>query len=181
MLMAQIPDTKARIAAEARLAEAQVSAAQVTQMQDGIRAHQIQAFCDGITRLAHRIDGYEQRLAAREREDQEQRELEEAQRKGEQIQLALDALEATFHPAGDLHTVEPSEPLHEEQLAASTMGDAGGVPLSYGTLPTTYVKAEGEGDLPKKLTKEVPVDPGTEPALGGAREPEARNPVGISW
>jgi hypothetical protein len=180
MLMEQIPDTKARIAAEQRLAEAQLTAQEVAELQDATRAMQVSAFCDGINRLAHRLDGYEQRQTAREQEDQEQRELEEAQRKGEQVQLALDALEATFHPAGDLHTVEPSEPQHEEQLAAS-QSDASGVPLSYGTLPTTYVKAEGEGDLPAKLTEKVPPDPGTDPELSGAREPEAKNPVGISW
>jgi hypothetical protein len=160
------------------LAEAQLTAQEVAELQDATRAMQVSAFCDGITRLAHRLDGYEQRQAAREREAQEQRELEEAQRKAEQIQLAIDALEATFHPAGDLHTVEPSGPLHEEPLAA---GDAGGVPLSYGRLPTTYVKAEGEGDLPNELTEKVPPDPGTDPGLSGSREPTARNPVGISW
>jgi hypothetical protein len=179
MLMEQIPDTRARHEAEARLADAQVHAAQITEMQDATRAIQVAAFCDGVTRLAHRLDGYEQRQAAREREDQEQRELEEAQRKGEQIQLALDALEATFHPSGDLHTVDPSEPQREEQIQQS---DAGGVPLSYGNVPMSYERrTEAEGDLPNELTEKVPPDPGTDPDLSGAREPEAKNPVGISW
>jgi hypothetical protein len=96
----------------------------------------------------------------------------------------LDALEEqseTHHPFADLHSVDPSEPQHEEQLAAS-MGDAGGVPLSYGNVPTSYERrTEAEGDLPNELTEKVPPDPGTEPDLSGAREPTARNPVGISW
>jgi hypothetical protein len=185
MLMEQIPDTKARIAAEQRLADAQINAAQVQKMQDATRGIQVAAFCDGVTRLAHRLDGYEQRQAARERADQEQHELEEAQRKAEQIQLALDALEEpseTHHPAADLHSVDPSEPQREEQLQQS-MGDAGGVPLSYGNVPMSYErrKAEDQGDLPRELTEKVPPDPGTEPALSGSSPSTARNPVGISW
>jgi hypothetical protein len=81
---------------------------------------------------------------------------------------------------GELTTHPASAPEDEEQLAA--IEDEGPVPLSYGKLPLSYVRSEGEGDLPKELTKKVPPETGTDPEFPGrAREPEARNPIGISW
>jgi hypothetical protein len=138
-----------------------------------------QRLCDSAARLAIACDAQEQRFIVKQRADEE---AKEQQIQADKIKKALDALNGQaeiHHPAGDLHSVEPSEPQHKAQLHP----DAGGVPLSYGAVPLSYErrKAESEGDLPNELTKEVPVDPGTEPELSGSREPEAKNPVGISW
>lgn len=183
MLMEQIPDSIARKNAMARLEDARISADEIARMQDATRGILASTLADAVTTLARRLDNFEARRAeqaiaeAKERNDRER----------QQIQERLDALPNPddpdnwdYHPGGDLHSVAPSAPEDRKQLAASEDDDQP-VPLSYGKLPLSYVKSEAEGDLPRELTKEVPVDPGTEPEFSGTREPTAKNPVGISW
>jgi hypothetical protein len=147
--------------------------------QYGVDRQTLQDACDKIVQNAIRLDEMAQQKIAEEQRSQQRKADEEAERiQADRLKQALDALEQT---SGELTTHAPTEPAREEQLAAIEQADAGGDPLSYATLPLTYVKAEGEGDLPKELTEKVPPDPGTDPELSGSRPPSARNPVGISW
>jgi hypothetical protein len=71
----------------------------------------------------------------------------------------------THQPGGELHTVaakeeKPSSELPEPPL--ETEGDAGGVPLSYGNVPTSYVRGgikDQAGDLPEELEQDLPEPP----------------------
>ena len=68
----------------------------------------------------------------------------------------------THTPGGELHTLPPKdEELPEPPLEAE--GDAGGVPLSYGNVPTSYVRGRGPkdqaGDIPKELEQGHPQPP----------------------
>jgi hypothetical protein len=152
--------------------------------QYGVDRQTLQDACDKVIQNAIRLDAMAQQKISEEQEAQQRKADEEAERiQADRLKQALDALEEpteTHHPSADLHSVDPSQPQHEAQIQQS---DAGGVPLSYGNVPMSYErrKAQDQGDLPRELTEKVPVDPGTEPDLSGAREPEAKNPVGISW
>jgi hypothetical protein len=162
MLMEQLPDTRARSDAMRRLDEAQLNAEEIAKVQDVTRALQVAAFCDSIQHISRRLDAYTTRRDARIRAEEEAREVEEQQRKADRIKQALDALEET---SGELTTHPPTEPQHEEELSATEH-------------PPTE---DDQGDLPRELEVGAPPDPGTEPELSGSREPEAKNPVGISW
>src|SRR5262249_40470975 len=71
----------------------------------------------------------------------------------------------THTPGGELHALapkdqEPSSELPEPPL--ETEGDAGGVPLSYGNVPTSYVRGgpkDQAGDLPEELEQGLPEPP----------------------
>ena len=70
----------------------------------------------------------------------------------------------THHPGGELHTIapkeEPSSELPEPPLEAE--GDAGGVPLSYSNVPTSYVRGgpkDQAGDLTEELEQGLPEPP----------------------
>jgi hypothetical protein len=97
------------------------------------------ALRDAAARCALSIDAYEQRIISKQRADAEAeaRKIQE-----DRIRQALDALPdepdplEAHHPSGDLHSVDPSEPQHEQQLI------------------------EDQGDLPAELTEKVPTDPG---------------------
>jgi hypothetical protein len=119
----------------------------------------IRQLCDAVNTLIARVDAFEeQALAKAEAEEQ-------AAASAAEFALppgVADEDEPPFHPAGDLHALAPSRPKDELERAASEDGD-------------------GEGDLPNELLKDVPPVTGTDPEFPGPREPEARNPVGISW
>jgi hypothetical protein len=161
MVMQNLPDTKARTDAMEELEAARIGAEQIQIMQDVNRGLQAAAFCDAVTHLTRRLDSYVARRTARIKADQEAKEREEQQL----IEDALSKLpdpdmptsawpDATFSPAGDLHSAEPSEPAHEEQLQAD------------------------QGDLPAEISRDPP---DTDLELTKARTPSAQNPVGISW
>jgi hypothetical protein len=160
-----IPQSVARQDEQRRLDVARLNSAQITHAQEATRALQVVFFCDSITTLTRRLDRLQARRTARARKDAEEREREEEQReaqaKADRIKAALDALIEGEEPEethGELTPHPASQPAQEEQLEATD-----------------------QGDLPAELTNKVPVDPGTDPDLSGAREPTARNPVGISW
>jgi hypothetical protein len=49
----------------------------------------------------------------------------------------------THTPGGELHTLSPSAPEDEQQLSEPPKADdIGGVPLSYGNVPTSYVRGQ---------------------------------------
>jgi hypothetical protein len=145
-----------------RLDVARLDAAQIAKVQDVTRALQVAAFCDAVAHVSKRLDHLEARRDARIRAEEEAQEAEEQQRKADRIKQALDALEET---SGELTAHPPTEPQHEEELAATEH-------------PPTE---DDQGNLPRELEVGAPPDPGTEPELSGSREPEAKNPVGISW
>jgi hypothetical protein len=164
LIMQNLPDTHARQDAIDQLEFQRIKADQISIMQNANRAIQVSAFCDSVQHITKRLDQFEVRRTERARKDAELEEAREQRRKADRIKQALDALDEneapleTHHPAGDLHTVEPSEPQHEEQREQSD-----------------------QGSLPRELEEGAPPDPGTDPDLSGSREPTARNPVGISW
>jgi hypothetical protein len=172
---------------ERLIADANAALDRLAQAYDqyGVDRQTLQDACDKVVQNAIRLDEMAQQKIAEEQEEQQRKADEEAARiQADRLKQALDALAtstATHHPSGDLHTVDPSAPQREEQLQQS-LGDAGGVPLSYGNVPMSYERGTGDqGDLPKELTEKVPPELGTEPSVSGARQPTARNPVGISW
>jgi hypothetical protein len=137
--------------------------------------NRLMKFMSRVDALTARVEQLE---AKRRADEAEQRELEE-----EEISLPPDIAEyqtlapatkiedETHHPSGDLHSIDPKE---EKQPSSSelpeppleTDSDAGGVPLSYGNVPTSYVRGRGPkdqaGDLPKELEQGLP-EPVPEP------------------
>jgi hypothetical protein len=163
MLMEQIPDTKARSDAIARLDAARLDAEQISKVQNVTRALQVATFCDSINHITRRLDAYQSRRDARLKADQEQREREEQQLIEDQLSKLPDPdAPGPFAPAGDLHDVPPSEPENREELTAIQPEDS-------------------EGDLPNELLEDIPLTTGTDPDLSGSQQPTNRNPVGISW
>jgi hypothetical protein len=72
-----IGQSTARIAEEERLAQAQRDAEETERHQAATRAHALQMFSDGITRLGERLDAFDARRQARA--DQLEREAQEAE------------------------------------------------------------------------------------------------------
>jgi hypothetical protein len=103
----------------------------------------------------------QRRLDAKRKADQERQAAEDAAR-AEQEQI-LEYLEThpepgastddTHQPGGELHSLDPVD---KEHLDPEAETDAGGVPMSYGKLPESYIKGE-EAE---------------EPGIGGASYPE---------
>jgi hypothetical protein len=77
----------------------------------------------------------------------------------------------THQPGGELHALPPKDeelpepPLETEantREANTHERDAGGVPLSYGNIPTSYVRGgpkDQAGDLPEELEQGLPEPP----------------------
>jgi hypothetical protein len=104
----------------------------------------------------------QRRLDAKRKADKARRDAE-AEVRAEQEEI-LDYLEThpepggastddTHHPGGELHSLDPVD---KEHFDPETEDDAGGVPLSYGALPESYIKRESSED----------------PGIGGASHPE---------
>jgi hypothetical protein len=139
-------------------------------------------FMSKVDALTSRVEAFE---AKRRADEEQQREFEE-----EPLELPPDldrpqdlppskiGNDETHQPGGELHSVaakteeeeEPSE-LPEPPVEVE---DAGGVALSYGNVPMSYVKGapkDAAGDLPKEL--EDPPDPVPEPRGGVYPQPVA--------
>jgi hypothetical protein len=115
-------------------------------------------FMSKVDALTTRVEALE---AKRKADEAVQRKLDE-----EPIELPPDIAEYqtrtppsevgydTHQPGGELHSIAAKE---EEQLPEpplETESDAGGVPLSYGNVPTSYVRGapkDQAGDLPEEL------------------------------
>ena len=138
-------------------------------------------FMSRVDELGARIDALEAKHKA---DEATQRKLDE-----EPIELPPDIAEYqtctppaevgddTHQPGGELHSIAAKE---EEQLPEpplETESDAGGVPLSYGNVPTSYIKGAAKdqaGDLPEELEQGLPEPP---PGPRGSVYPQ---PVSIS-
>jgi hypothetical protein len=162
-MMSFLPDTFARNDAISRLDEGLARAARIDQLQSMTRVCNVLAFADSITRLTRRMDDLEAKRAdnARRAEEQAAREAEEREeREAQEIQDALNSL-----PGGELHELAPPSTSEDPDPDLELEGDdAGGVPLSYKQIPTSYVRGgprDTTGDLPKELSD--PPDPVPEP------------------
>ena len=138
-------------------------------------------FMSRVDALTSRVEALE---AKRKADEAVQRKLDE-----EPIELPPDIAEYqtrtppsevgddTHQPGGELHSIAAKE---EEQLPEpplETESDAGGVPLSYGNVPTSYIKGapkDQAGDLPEELEQGLPEPP---PEPRGTVYPQ---PVSIS-
>src|SRR6516162_10781872 len=127
-------------------------------------------FMSRVDALTSRVEALE---AKRKADEAVQRKLDE-----EPIELPPDIAEyqtrtppseigdETHQPGGELHSIaskeEPSSELPEPPQPETT-SDAGGVPLSYGNVPTSYVRGRGPkdqaGDIPKELEQGHPQPP----------------------
>ena len=143
------------------------------------------SFMSRVDALTSRVEALE---AQRKADEATQRKLDE-----EPIELPPDIAEyqtrtppseigdETHQPGGELHSIaskeEPSSELPEPPQPETT-SDAGGVPLSYGNVPTSYVRGRGPkdqaGDIPKELEQGLPEPP---PEPRGSVYPQ---PVSIS-
>jgi hypothetical protein len=127
-------------------------------------------FMSCVDALTSRVEALE---AKRKADEAEQREFEE-----EPIELPPDfdrpqdlppaeIGDETHTPGGELHELPPEDEEHlselpEPPLEPETTSDAGGVPLSYRNVPTSYVKGgpkDQAGDLPEELEQGLPEPP----------------------
>jgi hypothetical protein len=126
-------------------------------------------FADHVSQFVTRIEEAEQqRRTDQEREaafNEEPITLPPAEEPGDPTAQDAD----THEPSGDLHTLaakeEPPEPLVEDEELPSELPDEppqtetdaeGGVPLSYGKVPTSYVHTEDQSEfaLPEPMMTE---------------------------
>jgi hypothetical protein len=144
-------------------------AAEVAARADEVEARKglVQHLCDQIAEMQERINALADALEARHRADEEREEREAA---FEEEPLAeppgtvedavmnkvsareIIARDETHTPGGELHTVAAKNPgegdLPEPPLGTET-DDMGGVPLSYKSVPTSYVGGRRKDqDLP---------------------------------
>src|SRR6516225_930584 len=152
------------------------------------KKHAVLSTVNRLLRFMSRVDALTSRVEALEAkhkaDEATQRKLDE-----EEIELPPDIAEYqtrtppsevgddTHQPGGELHSIAAKE---EEQLPEpplETEPDAGGVPLSYGNVPTSYIKGapkDQAGDLPEELEQGLPEPP---PEPRGSVYPQ---PVSIS-
>jgi hypothetical protein len=154
-------------------------AAEVAARANEIEARKglVQHLCDQIAEMQQRINTLADALEARhkadaEREEQERQFEEEPLSEPPGTDTELEAqdppeivadLEVGSHvPGGELHDIPPKDEGGFQEPPLETEDDAGGVPLSYGNVPTSYVRGRGPkdqaGELPEEL-EDLPVPP----------------------
>ena len=155
------------------------------------KKHAVLSTVNRLLKFMSRVDALTSRVekleAQRKADEATQRKLDE-----EPIELPPDFAEyqtrtpppeiggETHQPGGELHSIAPKEEppseLPEPPQPEST-SDAGGVPLSYGNVTTSYVRSgpkDQAGDLPEELEQGLPEPP---PEPRGSVYPQ---PVSIS-
>lgn len=163
VVMQCLPDTVARADALEELEFARIKSDQISTMQNVNRALQVSAFCDSVQQITRRMDALETRRAERARKDAEEARAREEQQIADALSKLPDPdLPSAWSNDGELTTHPASQSEDVEELEASEHND-------------------NEGDLPVKLTNELPPITGTDPELSGSREPTARNPVSPGW
>jgi hypothetical protein len=103
--------------------------------EETLKQHQITALIDNVAKLSTRLDLLLQRKGTRARKKKEA----EQKRIADDLAALPDPDDPATHghmPGGELHTI--SAKVEQET------DDAGGVPLSYGNVPTSYVHSEDD-------------------------------------
>jgi hypothetical protein len=141
------------------------------------RKELVQRLCDMVAALQDRINTLADALEARHRADEEeaqrQREFEEEPLTLPPHVVETDVPRDDHTPGGELHDLPASEPEDKEQQLSEPpeADDMGGVPLSYGNVPTSYV---GGGPKDQVEFEEPEDDPEPEPKFEGQRVSAAR-------
>lgn len=131
-VMEYIPQSIARQDAIEELEKARFTADQISSLQEKTRAVQAVMLNDNLARLSARLDLYQQRRGDEERERAKEEEEAEAQRIQDQLNALPDPDDPdpfTHQNTGDLHALSPHN-------------DMGGVPMSYRSIPTSYVRGK---------------------------------------
>jgi hypothetical protein len=130
-----------------------------------------QSVCDSAASIAIRFDSFVQRRLVRKQRADARRAVQDAQRRMDRIQQALDALGEPSEPEhhGELTTHAPTEPQHEEQLGAS--------PDEEQITATGPTADQAPGDLPAELETGPAAQ---DPELLKSRDPTVQTPVAIS-
>jgi hypothetical protein len=166
-VMENIPQSKARMEALQRFAQAKKDAEETERFHDEVRARALEILGNGLTRLSERIDAFE---ARRHEHMEQQKRIEEAAEAAAaeaeanaEYSLPYDAgtilKDATHMPTGDLHSVGPVDKEHLDPE-----GEARSEALS--------------GATPQELDKGAPPPPGDYLPTSPAPSPY-RNPVAI--
>jgi hypothetical protein len=179
-LMEQIPDSVARNRALDDMVRIACDAVEAEELANEARASAIKHFCDGITRLAHRLDQFEKQRAISAKRAEAARKVA-AQR---QVQRYLDELPdpedpdvLTYPPPGDLTIHEPKPPMD--------VGDDGDLEIKHAVDPERY--DAGIGDLPPELKEDIPPPSGsyTTPDPNPSGKPEdpkaTQQPISASF
>jgi hypothetical protein len=154
-VMQYLPQSTARADAEASLKQARITADQIATAQSAVRAIQVANFCDSINALTRRLDAEETKRAIHARNAAQRKRLRDEARRLDRLKAAMDALEQSSEPTGELHDLPAHDPVAKDQ-----------------------------GDLPRELLEGVAPPPATDPVLdpselGEPPDPPAQ-PVSIS-
>ena len=166
---------------------------EITQTHDHAKqlAEYEQNFKSKVQAFNDRCDKSLEAFASRDKERRRQDAKRKAREEKHRIEAYLDALPSPDDqyppdqpPPGDL-TINPR--VNTERYTAEAEDDAGGVPLSYGRIATSYVRSEDEvGDLPSDIERGTPAPLGNYPTynlkeLGRAQDPkQVAQPVSVS-
>jgi len=137
---------------------------------------------DALTSRVEALEAKHKADEAEQREFVEEPELPPDFDRPQDLPAAKIGDNETHQPGGELHSVaakteEEEEPSELPEPPHETESDAGGVPLSYGNGPTSYIKKapkDQAGDLPEELEQGLPEPP---PEPRGSVYPQ---PVSIS-
>jgi hypothetical protein len=169
-----IRGTPAREEAEQRQIAREQQVADVANRVADIGAH----FMDEIEALA--AEKEEQvRLEAKRKADQERQATEDAA--CEEAAMLREYLETHPDPnaPADDGELEINEPPDKERYGGPEIEeDAGGVPLAYPPIPTTYIKGTHDqtGDLPAGVERRSPAPLGSDPVYDPAELAHAKDP-----
>jgi hypothetical protein len=161
--LAPLPDSTARKQLLAQLKQMQADAAAAQTLQ--ARAHEaaVRAVCDGVLRLQHRLESFENKRAEQLRQrNAANREAEERAITDYLAQLSDPDNPASYGDEDELTTHAPSHLEDKEQLRAITAGDD-----------------DNQGDLPKDILERVPVDPGNYDFTAHS-SPQVKQPISVS-
>src|SRR5262249_18034813 len=124
------------------------------------RAHCFMSRVDALTTRVEKLEAKHKADEAERQKFDEEPELPPDFDRPQDLPPTPIGDDETHTPGGELHDLPPKdEELPEPPLEIE---DAGGVPLSYGNVPTSYVGGgpkDAAGDLPKELEQDLPEPP----------------------
>jgi hypothetical protein len=172
-LMEHLPDTHARNDALSTMLDTAVKQVAAEEQLEQARTIAVKHFCDGITRLATRLDQFEKQRALSAKRAEAARK-EPAQR---QVQRYMD--EQWEDPDAERETSQRDGtelPAPEDPTGVTLKGDDGDLEIKHAVDPERYGPNDDDsvGDLPPELKKGAPAPSGsyTEPEpQGGPKDP----------